>query len=174
MNNILFLSIFSLSLFPFIAWLSVFISNILIYIFIIIAILTPLLKKNRDYIYAILVGGTGLAGWVVSYIIKNIFMIPRPFMINQIVPLVLESGYSFPSSHVTVISALSVVIWKINHKLGYLFFIFTILVMFSRIIIGVHYPVDVVGGLIFGVLTGIFILWFYKVTKRFAFLRKYL
>jgi len=95
-------------------------------------------------------------------------------MINQIVPLVLESGYSFPSSHVTVISALSVVIWKINHKLGYLFFIFTILVMFSRIIIGVHYPVDVVGGLIFGVLTGIFILWFYKVTKRFAFLRKYL
>ena len=171
MNNILFKFFFSWSSFPAIAWSSLFVSNFLIYLFIIIALAFPLIK-HRDFFYSILVGGTGFMAFIVSYIIKNIFMVPRPFITDHIIPLVVESGYSFPSSHVTVISALSVVIWKINHKLGYLFFVFTIFVAFSRMIIGVHYPIDVIAGMFFGIIIGLLALWFYKITKQFAFLKK--
>ncbi len=170
-NTILFSYLFSLSVYPSIAWFFLFVSNVLIYLFILTAIIFPIIK-NRDYIYGILIAGTGAVAWIVSFTIKNIFMIPRPFITLHLTPLILESGYSFPSSHVTVISALSIVVWKMNHKLGYLFFFFTILVMFSRVIIGVHYPADVIGGLFFGIITGFIIIWFYKKTNKLAFLRK--
>ncbi len=171
MNNILFNYLFSLSVNPTIAWFFLFVSNILIYIFILWAIFYPI-YKNRDYFYGLLVGGTGALAYVISYIIKNIFMIPRPFIALHLTPLFLESGYSFPSSHVTVITALSIVIWKINHRLGYVFFIFTILTMFSRVIIGVHYPLDVIGAFFFGIISAFISLWFYKKTNKLAFLKK--
>ncbi len=171
MNNILFNFFFSFSIYPFISWFFLIISNIFIYVFIIVAILYPL-YKDRDYIYSLLVGETGLFAYILSYIVKHIFMIPRPFITNHITPLVFESSYSFPSSHVTVMTALSIVIWKINHKLGYAFFIFTILTVLSRMILGVHYPADVLGGMVFGTFTALIILWLYKATNQFAFLRK--
>jgi len=171
MNNILFNYFFSFSVYPSVAWFFVFVSNILIYLFILFAIFYPLYKK-RDYIYAIFVGGTGAFTYIVSFIIKHIFKIPRPFITNHITPLVLESSYSFPSSHVTVITALTVIVWKMNRKWGVVFAIFTVLIALSRMILGVHYPVDVLGGMIIGIFIGLFTLWFYKRTNKLAFLRK--
>lgn len=170
MNNLIFLFFFSLTSYPFIAWLSVVISNILIYNFLMISIIYPIVSR-RYYIYSLLVATTGAIAWVLSYVIKYIFVIPRPFIINNITPLVLESGFSFPSSHVMVISALTILIWNINHKIGYVFIVFTILTAFSRMIIGVHYPVDVLGGMFFGALVGFLALWIFKKTKQFDFLR---
>ncbi len=171
MNNILFNFFFSLSTNTPTAWFFVLISNTFIYLFILLAILYPI-YKNRDYLYGILIASSGAIAYIVSYIAKHIFMAPRPFITLDITPLVLESSYSFPSSHVTVIAALSILIWKLNHKLGYIFFTFTILIMASRMILGVHYPVDVLGGLILGILIGFFTVWFYEKTNQLAFLRK--
>ena len=173
MNTILFNFFFSLSANPAIAWSSLFISNTLIYVFIVIAAILPIIIR-RDFFYSLLTMGTVATSWVLVYIIKNIFMIPRPFITLNLTPLFLESGFSFPSSHATIISALSVVIWKINRKAGVIFFVFAVLVAISRMVIGVHYPIDVIAGLCFGVIIGLCILWFYKVTNQFAFLKKYI
>jgi len=100
--------------------------------------------------------------------------VPRPFVTLNLVPLFMETGFSFPSSHVTLISTLTVLVWKMNRKLGIIFLIFTILTAFSRMIIGVHYPIDVLAGACFGVLIGLGILWFYNKTNQFAFLKKYI
>ncbi len=173
MNINIFNFFFSLSLIPSIASFALLISNVLIYIFIVTAIIIPIFVR-RDFIYSMLVLGTGAGAWIVAYIIKHIFMEPRPFVTLHIVPLFMETGFSFPSSHVTVISALTVLIWNINRKLGILFLIFTLFTAFSRMIIGVHYPVDVFAGACFGVVIGLCIVWLNKVTKQFAFLRKYI
>ena len=173
MNIALFNFFFSLSTNPLIADLSLFISNVFIYILIVLAILIPIFIR-RDFIYSILVFCTGAGAWVMVYIIKNIFMIPRPFVTLHIIPLFMETGFSFPSSHVTVISALTVLIWNINRKLGIVFLISTILIGISRMIIGVHYPIDVVAGIFLGVIIGLCIIWLNKITKQFAFLRKYI
>jgi undecaprenyl-diphosphatase len=173
MNITLFNFFFSFSLNPTIAGLSLFLSNIFIYILIVFAILIPILFR-RDFIYSILVFCTGAGAWVFAYIIKNIFMIPRPFVTFNLIPLFMETGFSFPSSHVVVISALSVLVWNKNRKLGIIFFVFTLLIGLSRIIIGVHYPVDTIAGLCFGVLAGLIAIWFYGCFKKFAFLKKYI
>lgn len=172
MNNIIFNFFFSLSANPFIAWSSLFISNILIYVFILAAIIIPLLYR-RDYIYAVLTAGVGAATWIFVYIVKNIFMIPRPYVALHLTPLVLDGGYSFPSSHVTIITALTVLVWKVNRKWGIVFLIFTILTAFSRMIIGVHYPIDVLAGACFGIVIGLITIALNKFIKRFPFLGKY-
>ena len=173
MNISLFNFFFSLSSYPVISGLALFISNIFMYVVMFSAIAITFFVK-RDNVYSLLLVGTGAFAWVVSYVIKNVTKIPRPFVALHLTPLFMETGFSFPSSHVTVISALSVIMWNIDHRLGIVFFIFTILVALSRMIIGVHYPVDVIAGLIIGVIIGLSILWFYNITSQFAFLRKYI
>lgn len=172
MNISIFNFFFSLSTNPVIAWSSLFISNFLIYVFILAAIIIPLIYR-RDYVYAVLTAGTGAAAFIFVYIVKNIFIIPRPYIAFHLTPLVLDGGYSFPSSHVTVIMALTILVWKVNRKWGIVFLIFTILTAFSRMIIGVHYPIDVFAGACFGVVIGSTSIWLNKFIKRFPIIEKY-
>lgn len=90
-------------------------------------------------------------------ILKVFFNFKRPFQVFNITPLVFHSpGKSFPSNH----SASSCVI---SFSLGYLyppFFIFFLITSFFtsilRIMVGVHFPVDVFFGFIFGLIFGTF------------------
>lgn len=173
MNTTIFNFFFSLSSNNFIADFSMFLSYTMIYFLIIFAILIPIFIR-RDYFYSFLTFITIASTWVSVYIIKYIFMVERPFVSLGLTPLFLETGFSFPSSHTAIMAVLTVVIWKLNRKLGIVFSIFTILIGISRIVIGVHYPLDVVAGACFGALLGLAILWFYNKTKQFAFLRKYI
>ena len=173
MNTTIFNFFFSFSHNLFIADLSLLVSYVFIYIFIVLAIIIPVLIR-RDFIYSVLTFLTAGFTWVAVYVIKHIFTIPRPFITLDLTPLFLETGFSFPSSHVAVISALTVLVWKVNRKLGIIFAVFSVLVAISRMIIGVHYPLDVFAGGCLGVLIGLGIIWFYKKAHQFAFLRKYI
>jgi len=173
MNITIFNFFFSLSSNNFIAGSSMFLSYSLIYFLIIFAIFMPIFIR-RDFIYGALTFFTVCSTWVSVYVIKHIFMVERPFLTLKLTPLFLETGFSFPSSHTAIMAALTVVMWKLNRKLGIVFAIFTLLVGVSRMVIGVHYPFDVLAGACFGVLLGLGILWFFKVTHQFAFLKKYI
>lgn len=167
MNIIIFNFFFSLSQYKFIADLAIFSSNILIYILFIVAVLYPIIYR-KDIFYALFVGATCVASWVGSFIIKNIFKISRPFIDLNFTPLLPESGFSFPSSHVTVFVALSFVVWKFNKKLGILFAIATVFIALSRMIIGVHYPLDLLGGMVLGILIGLCAIRVYRLFFKVA------
>lgn len=173
MNILIFNFFFSLSSNSLIASSSLFLSYILIYFLIIFAILIPIFIR-RDFIYSILTFVTIGSTWVAVYIMKNIFIVERPFIALGLTPLFLETGFSFPSSHVAVMATITVMVWKLNTKLGIFFSIFAVLMGVSRMIIGVHYPIDVVVGACTGVILGLFMLWFFRVTNQFAFLKKYI
>ncbi|MBP7963244.1 MAG: phosphatase PAP2 family protein [Caldilineaceae bacterium] len=90
--------------------------------------------------------------------IKNILKMPRPPVALH---LIEQAGYGFPSGH--AVNAVSLwgymgVIW---HGLGRWVWPLVLVVMgaeaFSRLYLGVHYPLDSVGGLILGGL--ILFLW---------------
>ena len=164
---------FSLSSIKVIASVSMFLSYFVIYMLIIIAILLPLFIK-RDFKYSFLSLMTGGISWIIVYFVKNIFIIPRPFVSLNLIPLFNETGFSFPSSHVAVAFAMSMIIWKMNHKAGIVFFVISFLIGISRMVIGVHYPLDVLVGAILGCIIGLFMFFIYNKTNRFAFLRKYI
>jgi len=103
--------------------------------------------------------------YFISAILKILFHTLRPFeAFSQVHPLFPEIGYSFPSSHAVFFSALAVSLFFCNKKVGlpaprlrgqeagYLFMFFAILIGVARIVAGVHFPIDILGGFILGTL----------------------
>ena len=116
---------------------------------------------------------------VAVYLLKFIIAEPRPFVtlpnVDLLVPknmiysfsLVPENeNFSFPSGHTASSFAAAVVIgvkYKFNFKgknyrLFYPLLAFAVVIGFSRIYIGVHYPLDVVFGAIVGILSAFLVL----------------
>ena len=104
---------------------------------------------------------------LIVFCIKHLINAPRPFIsLSNVNLLIAENDpYSFPSGHVT--STFSVVTFFILNmkelaKKHYMLadialIIFAIVIMFSRVYVGVHYPGDVLAGAIIGIC-GAFII----------------
>ena len=108
-------------------------------------------KKIRWFVTFDLVGVT-----LINQLLKHIIRRPRP----NILRLVEESGYSFPSGHsmvsMTFYGIIIYLVYKnVNDKylkwlLITLLSLLILAIGFSRIYVGVHYFTDVVGGFLLG------------------------
>jgi undecaprenyl-diphosphatase len=78
--------------------------------------------------------------------------------------------FGFVSSHATNsfgLAAFSLLLFRYRWYTVFILF-WASLNSYSRIYMGVHYPGDILGGIILGVLLGVFVYWFYKkVAARF-------
>lgn len=91
--------------------------------------------------------------WGISKIIKYFYYSPRPFLgLDNIKPLIFHGANdSMPSGHTVLSSALAMVTYLYNKKVGILFLVCSVLVGLSRIIVGVHWPLDILAGLLLGI-----------------------
>ena len=91
-----------------------------------------------------------------EFIIKPLFLRERPYMLNpDFVLLIPEpSGTSFPSSHTSTSFASALQFFGINRKAGIAALIFAAVVAFTRLYLYVHFPTDIIGGIILGVIMG--------------------
>ena len=98
-------------------------------------------------------------------LLKNIVCRPRPFLENPDINLIISppSGFSFPSSHSTVSFAAATVILYFDKRLiGISCLIFACLTAFSRLYLYVHYPTDVLAGVILGMIFGAAVILGYR------------
>ena len=101
-----------------------------------------------------------LSRFVITNIIRWLFPRPRPFVELHFNPLINQNPAeaSFPSGHAAFYFAVSIIIYSYNKKAGFLFFLASFLISFSRIFCGLHWPSDILGGAVIGIISGIIIL----------------
>lgn len=94
---------------------------------------------------------------VVVIIIKTIHIFyfePRPFVSFDITPLVpYKTDASFPSRHTSIMAAITFAFTYFKSKYSLLLLFLTLWVGFARIYVGVHYPLDILGGVLVGVVS---------------------
>lgn len=121
-----------------------------------IAIIILINKKYRKYGYMLVVA------LILTLIIGNLTLKPlvgrlRPFDVIPLINGLLINNpldFSFPSGHTMCSFASSIVMLKLNKNLGIFCIILSSIIGFSRLYLYVHYPSDVLVGMIIGVLVG--------------------
>ena len=124
------------------------------------AIFLLFLHKKKEIL---LVFFSGALAWILAYVLKFFFHTLRPFdVFSTVRSLIPESGFSFPSGHATFFMALAVSIFFYHKKAGYVFMFFALLIGLARIIAGVHFPIDILGGFVLGGLISCLVAFFRK------------
>ncbi len=91
---------------------------------------------------------------IIVQILKATVARVRPYnVLEGVVPFAIEHDFSFPSGHTAAAFSAALVVGSAIPALGTLGLSLAALIGFSRIYIGVHYPLDVLAGICCG--TGI-------------------
>jgi undecaprenyl-diphosphatase len=112
----------------------------------------PLLSNSADPTAAVQMAVTGMVATGLHAVLKSSLARERPFVTSPaiacgVAPL---DRYSFPSGH--TLHAVCFTTIAVHHvpALAWLLVPFTLLVMASRVILGLHYPSDVAAGAFVG------------------------
>lgn len=131
----------------------IFFSKDVPYIFmavIAIVFILGVTKKNCDYRkVAFNTFIITVINLILSLIIGGIYYVDRPFVHNKVNLLLPHAAdASFPSDHATGTMSIALGLTKYNKLLGRILTVISIIVGFSRVYVGHHYPMDVIGAYI--------------------------
>jgi Membrane-associated phospholipid phosphatase len=131
----------------------IFFSKDVPYIFmavIAIVFILGITKKNCDYrkvVFNTFV--ITVINLILSFIIGGIYYVDRPFIHNKVNLLLPHAtDASLPSDHATGTMSIALGLTKYNKLLGRMLTVISIIVGFSRVYVGHHYPMDVIGAYI--------------------------
>ena len=151
-------------------------------LFIILLVITRqnIFNTRKYYGLVKLIAAAILLMFVITSVLKMAFHMPRPYMILDHVNHLGSGGVSsssdpnsFPSGHSATTAAVATVIvlkakdykdYFKNYKLVWVIMaLFLVVIAFSRIYIGMHFPFDVLCGALIGMVSGVLVCRFLKV-----------
>ena len=125
------------------------------FVWIALAAILLLFRRTRK-------AGLAMAIALVSYlvagdfILKPLFARPRPCDVNTAVTILVKRphGHSFPSGHTASAFAAAFALWRQDRKLGSPALILAVFIAFTRLYLYVHFPTDILGGVVLGLALG--------------------
>lgn len=136
------------------------------FIWICCALCLALFSKYRRQV-PFLLAALAVSFLIGEEIIKNIVERIRPFQIESISLLIqAPSGYSFPSGHTATSFSCATALWKIDRRMGIAGYFVAGAIGFSRLYLYVHYPTDVLCGIVLGVGTAVGLSRFFQYYRK--------
>ena len=133
-------------------------------IWIILAVILLLIPKTRK------TGAIVVAALAVDIVLCNGILKPfigriRPCDINTSIQLLVArpDDFSFPSGHTAASFAAVTALFFAKEKYRYPALVLAVLIAFSRLYLYVHYPTDILGGILVGILCGVIA---YLITRK--------
>jgi len=125
----------------------------LAFVWILTALIFLTVRRYRKQGFMIMVS-VSICAIVGNLILKPFVTRIRPYELNSAIRLLIPplNDYSFPSGHTMAAFAAATVICYTNRRFGVLAFAFAALMAFSRLYLYVHYPSDVLAGMLLGIL----------------------
>ncbi len=150
--------------------LIIFFASYLGYILLALAIFLLLAKikdwRRRLHVLSIFFLSAILSRGLITEIIRFFYHRLRPFLALNFAPLIRDFSGSFPSGHMTFFFVLALVVFLINRKWGWFFVGSVILMGLARIAVGVHWPSDILGGILIAIFS------YFLVKRIFSFNNK--
>lgn len=137
-------------------WAFIFFSELFIYILVGASLL--FLFRIKDWRYRANILSLGilsviLSRGIITPIIRFLFESPRPFVALGIESLVSHAPTSsFPSGHMAFIIPIVLTLWYINRRAGAWSFVGAFLIGVGRVGAGIHWPTDILGGILVGII----------------------
>lgn len=122
-------------------------------------------KGVRD---SVVILSAAIAAWALSIGLKNVFNELRPFVVlESTTPLVairsFDGAGAFPSGHTAFFASIVGSLYFYHRRAAYWFAGVALLIGLSRVVAGVHWPIDIVGGYLLGLAIGFGIYALYHV-----------
>ncbi len=140
-------------------------------IWIVLAVVLLILPKTRKV--GMIVGAALLVDLVLcNLILKNLVARVRPYDVNTAIAILIKKplDFSFPSGHTAASFAAMTALFLAKMKKAWIAaLILAVLIAFSRLYFYVHYPTDVLGGIVVGILSGVL---GYVIVEKLEKLRK--
>jgi undecaprenyl-diphosphatase len=108
----------------------------------------PLLYGERGIVPALQMVVTGVIGLLLYRFLKRMFVRERPFITHPAITLagVPLDRYSFPSGHTLHAVSFTTTAVAQFPELGWVLVPLALLIALSRVVLGLHYPTDVLAG----------------------------
>ena len=124
-------------------------------LWLIVGIVLLFFKRTRKTGAAVLVSYIGVLLFG-ELLLKHVVTRMRPCQIDQTFAMLVErpTSSSFPSTHSACAFGTAMAIFMNHRGAGVLMFIVATLVAFSRLYLFVHFPTDVLCGIVLGIVVG--------------------
>lgn len=137
-----------------ISWFGIICAKFLIYFIPLHLLVFWFLGKRIERQTAVAIVLSVFVGLICSHMIGMVFYRPRPFVAGLAEALIAhKDNASFPSNHALIFTCYGVTLFLYRYKtMAKVALILAVLTCWGRIFTGVHYPLDIIGGVILGVI----------------------
>ncbi len=144
---------------PWLDQLIIFCANELGWVEVVVLVLMAVFLFRRAQAREATVAATlsALAAWSASMAIKLLYVSNRPFVGRPAASTLLTYGGpdSFPSSHASFFFAIAFGLYFYHRRLGDLALLIAVLISLARVIAGLHWPLDIGGGVVLAALVAV-------------------
>ena len=119
-------------------------------------------KQGARDLFVVL--AAAVVAYLLSKVVKALIPNPRPFEVLTDAHILYThgGGDSFISGHATFYMSLAASLFFYHRKLAFAYFVGALIVGLARIAVGVHWPLDILGGWVLGGSIGASVYYFYN------------